>query len=149
MTVRKAVLRINVSSTRCASNSRLIFSSKNIGTAGRNSMKRSETFPRLNHLTSACIAKSENVVTVKLFHQRMKLFMFQCVCHNKICCFGYGIHGHFELSTSQFAAQLFLVQNTMIWVEFWHIGSFLSKSMTAFSFPAMDGVPSVVIETEF
>jgi len=40
---------------------------------------------------------------------------------NKILCFGYGIHHHFELATSEFAAQLFLVQNTRISKEFWHL----------------------------
>jgi len=35
------------------------FSSTNMRTAGSNSMKRSCTFPRLSHLTSACVAKSQ------------------------------------------------------------------------------------------
>jgi len=45
--------------------------------------------------------------------------LFQCVCHNKIYGFVYEIHRHFELS-SQFAAQLFLVQKTVIWEKLWY-----------------------------
>ncbi|XP_056297252.1 olfactory receptor 2AT4-like [Pseudoliparis swirei] len=65
-------------------------------------------------LTDLRMHRQVSVCTFKLLDRGTELSVFQCVCKNKMDCSCHRVHCHFELSTSQLAAQLLLMQNAVI-----------------------------------
>ena len=107
----------------------------------RRCMKRSVTFPRLGHLTSACIAKSEYALWNS--HKWTKLFVAMA-CNNNIDCF-------WLRNPSSLSSPPLSLLRSCSWCEMENMRILSSEdylwAKQSVLFPTMNGAPSVVMET--